>query len=100
MKTKNSGIVFGGGAIFGLALALCLGAEQKPRAGQTNQTPVKEIFTPPPPDRSRLQIVAYPNGTTGIFEPESGTIYVYDANLSRCYLIRQIMNLGAPLRQL
>jgi hypothetical protein len=84
MKKRNAGWLFGGGAIFGLSIALCLGAVEKQVA---------------PPDWSRLQVVSYPNGGTGFFNPDTGTIYVYDSDLNRCYLIRKINNLGSPLRQ-
>jgi hypothetical protein len=84
MKKRNAGW-FGFGAIFGLAMALCLGAVDKQ--------------TPTPPDWSRLKVVSYPNGGTGFFNPDTGTIYVYDSDLSRCYLIRKIGNLGAPMRR-
>ena len=71
------------GAIFGLGISLCLGAVEKQAAA---------------PDWSRLKVVSYPNGGTGFFDPDSGTIYVYDADLARCYLVRKIGSLGAPLR--
>lgn len=85
MKKRNAAWLFSFGAIFGLSLALCLGAVDKQ--------------TPPTPDWSRLKVVSYPNGGTGFFNPDTGIIYVYDSDLSRCYLIRKIGNLGAPLRR-
>ena len=85
MKTKNAGLLFGTGALFGLCAALCLGAVEK-----------KDV---PAKDWSRLKVVSYPNGGTGFFDSDTGTIYVYDADLTRCYLIRQIGNLGQPLRR-
>jgi hypothetical protein len=87
MKKRNAGWLFGLGAICGLSVALCLGAVDKP------------VATAPTPDWSRLKVVSYPNGGTGFFDPDTGTIYVYDSDLVRCYLIRKIGNLGAPLRR-
>ena len=85
MKKRNAGWLFGCGAIVGLSIALCLGAVDKPAS--------------PGPDWSRLKVVSYPNGGTGFFDPDTGTIYVYDSSLARCYLVRKIGNLGAPMRQ-
>ena len=83
MKKRNAGWLFGFGASFGLSVALCLGAVDKP--------------APATVDWSRLKVVSYPNGGTGFFDPDTGTIYVYDSGLARCYLIRKIGNLGAPM---
>lgn len=84
MKKRNAGWLFGGGAIFGLSIALCLGAVEKQA---------------PSTDWSGLKVVSYPNGGTGFFDPATGTIYVYDSDLSRCYLIRKMGALGQPMRR-
>lgn len=81
---KTNGWLFGLGAIFGLSMALCLGAVD-------NQAP--------PPDWSRLKLVAYPNGGTGFFDPSSGIMYVYDSDLNRCYSIRKLSKLGSPMHR-
>jgi len=83
MKIKNAGWLFVTGALFGLCVALTLGAAER------NE--------PPPKDWSRLKVVSYPNGGTGFFDPDTATIYVYDSDLSRCYLIRKMGNLGQPM---
>jgi hypothetical protein len=84
MKKRNAGLLFTCGALFGLSIALCLGAVEK-----ANQTPTK--------DWSQLKFVAYPNGGTGVFDPATGTMYVYDSDLRGCYLVRRINNLGQPM---
>lgn len=81
MKTSKSGWFFLGGAAFGMALVLCLGAAEK--AGN---------------DFSRLQMFSYPSGGTGIFDPSTGRIYVYDANLDRVSFVREITILGQQMR--
>lgn len=83
MKKKNAGLLFAVGALFGLCIALTLGAVEKREA--------------PPKDWSRLKVVAYPNGGTGFFDPDTATIYVYDSDLARCYLIRKMGTLGQPM---
>lgn len=82
MKTKKASLLFGTGALFGLCLALSLSAVEKDA---------------PPKDWSRLKVVAYPNGGTGFFDPDTATIYVYDSDLARCYLIRKMGTLGQPM---
>jgi hypothetical protein len=85
MKKRNATWLFVWGAISGLALALCLGAEQK------------EV---PKPERSRLTILVYPSGATGFFDPDTGKLYLYDMNLEYCNVIREITTLGGPMRRL
>ena len=84
MKKRNAGWLFTGGTIFGLVIALCLGAVEKAKE------PTKK-------DLSQLKFVAYPNGGTGVFDPETATMYVYDSDLRGCYLVRQITTLGQPM---
>jgi hypothetical protein len=86
MKKRNGAILFLSGLALGVSLALTLGASDK------NPEPVKT--------ESHLQIVAYPAGTTGIFDPDSGTIYLYDVNLANCYSIRKIVKPGSPMQRL
>lgn len=84
MKKRKAGWLFTGGALSGLAIALSLGAVEKS----------KEV---PKKNWSQLKIVAYPNGGTGVFDPDTATMYVYDSDLRTCYLIRQITTLGQPM---
>ena len=51
------------------------------------------------PDWSRLKVVAYPSGFTGFFDPDTGRLYIYDADLQRCLTIRQLDRLGSPLEK-
>jgi hypothetical protein len=97
MKTQKAGMIFSSGMILGLSLALGLGAAQKAK-----DAPAKE--TPPPAetpktDWSRLKFIGYPNGVTGIFDPDTGTFYLYDVNLDRCFFIRELTALGEPLKR-
>jgi hypothetical protein len=84
MEKRNVAWSFLGGIVFGLSLALCLGAADKKAEA-------------PKAEWSRLQVVGYASGVTGIFDPETGKYYLYDANVERCYAIREIRNLGEPL---
>jgi len=60
------------------------------------------MFAPADAPRSewaRLKLVAYPNGATGFFDPDTGIVYVYDSDLRNCYLIRQLQTLGKPMQR-
>ena len=81
MKNKNTLLTFAGGILLGLTLALCLGAGE-------NEAAKKD--SPP------WQVVSYPNGGTGFFDPVTSTIYVYDSELKKCYMVKRIHQLGAP----
>ncbi len=96
MKTRKAGLLFTSGVILGLALALGLGAAQKEKETPTKESQPAEM---PKPDWTRLKFMAYPNGATGIFDPDTGTFYMYDINLDRCYLTRELVVLGDPLRR-
>jgi hypothetical protein len=48
----------------------------------------------------QIQIVAYASGLTGLFDRNTGMLYVYDANLDKCVMIRQCVQLGEPMRKL
>ena len=49
-------------------------------------------------DWSTVQVITYDNGATGFFDSSTGTLFVYDGQLRRPILIRQIDVLGRPLR--
>ncbi len=53
----------------------------------------------PKPDWSKLQIVTYASGLTGFFDPDSGKLYIYDANWDRCFCIRQLTQLGDSMKK-
>ena len=86
MKKLNSIWVFAGGAALGIALTLCVGA--------ADNAAKPEKPAPPP-----VQMVAYPSGATGFFDPASGRIYLYDIDMKKCFQVRQITTLGQPLGQ-
>jgi hypothetical protein len=82
MKTKNAvGLVIGG-MLLGACITLCLGAAEDSKK-----------------ETARLQIVTYPAGTTGIFDPDTGRIYLYDVNIANCFMIREIATLGGPMKE-
>jgi hypothetical protein len=89
MKKQKTSVIFASGLVLGLAVAFCLGAGE---SSTTTTTP-----QPPKKDWSHLQFWGYPNGT-GIFDPSTGTIYVYDGQLRDCYIVRRITTLGNPLQ--
>lgn len=89
MKELKPTWMFIGGTMFGLMIALCLGAVPKAKS------PPAPVPAPvPKKDWSQLKIFSYPNGGTGIFDPETGTFYSYDADLIGCYQIRELSKLG------
>jgi hypothetical protein len=49
---------------------------------------------------SDLKIVTYASGLTGFFDPNSGKLYVYDSNLENCFVVRQLIALGKPMKKL
>ncbi len=53
----------------------------------------------PAANHAGIQVIAYPDGQTGFFEKETGTLYVYDASLRNCVAVRRISKLGANLRE-
>ncbi len=97
MKTFKTGWLFAGGALFGLSIALCVGAGTK-----TNATPkAPPLVAPtdaPKSPWSHLKVVGYPNGATGFFDEETGIMYIYDSQLRNCYLMRQLTILGDSTR--
>jgi len=54
----------------------------------------------PKQDWSKLKVVTYTSGATGFFDPDTGKLFVYDANMENCLLIRQLVTLGEPMRRL
>jgi hypothetical protein len=90
MKTPNTSWVFACGAVFGLSLALSVAAVTKTNATPTSDSPTTQW--------AHLKVLAYPNGGTGFFDPDSGTIYVYDPQMRNCYLVRQLKVLGRPMQ--
>jgi hypothetical protein len=96
MKTLKAGWLFTGGALLGLSIALCTGAGVRTNA-ILKASPMAATTETQPAAWSRLKVVAYPNGATGFFDTETGIMYVYDADLRNCYLMRQLKSLGDPL---
>jgi hypothetical protein len=52
------------------------------------------------PTASTLQIVSYASGLTGVFDPSTGRIYLYDANLEHCVAVREIVAPGESMKRL
>jgi hypothetical protein len=48
-------------------------------------------------DLSRVQVFAYPNGETGFFDRETGSLYVYGSDLKECVASRKVTMLGETL---
>ena len=97
MKKSLSPLHFVCGALFGVVLALCLGAVQNPKnppSAQPSQPAASE-----PSGFGALKFFTYPSGGTGIFDPASGTLYIYDSDVNRCYLTRKLHTLGAPMER-
>ena len=87
MRKQTVGIIVTCTVLLGTGLALYTRAEDKP-AGS------------PKKDWSRLQVVTYASGLTGFFDPASGKLYLYDSNLENCFIIRELTELGEPLKKL
>jgi len=84
MKRHNVAWLLLGGIGLGLSLALCLAAVDN-KANTTQ------------PDWSRLKLIGYANGATGIFDPNTGKLYLYDVNVEACFAIRELKTLGEPM---
>jgi hypothetical protein len=52
------------------------------------------------PDWSQVQVVTYSSGLTGFFDAATGKLYLYDSNLDECFLIREVEELGKPLKKI
>jgi len=87
MKKHRVAWAFLGGIAFGLTLAVCDAAAEKKT-------------TLPSRDWSQLKMMSYANGATGIFDPATGRLYLYDASSERCYAIRELRVLGEPMVRL
>ena len=101
MKKSFTSLTFVGGALFGVVLTLCLAAAPNQKAAPTNQPVAAPVPAPAveAPALARLKFFAYPNGGTGIFDPLTGVIYVYDSDLNRCYLTKRLQTLGEPMQR-
>ena len=86
MKKRNAVWLFLSGLLVGVSLVLCIAAADQPE---------KPSYRPGP-----LQMLSFIGGTTGIFDPTTGRVYIYDANLDNCIAIREITTLGAPMRRI
>jgi len=87
MKKRNAVLLFICGMWLGISLALCLGATGK-------------AANPPAKDWSRLKIVGFAGGTTGLFDPDTGRLYVYDIDLEKCFAIRELTTLGESMTRI
>lgn len=87
MKTRKAALLFAVGLIAGISLTLCVAA------GEKIAKPVETSST----DWSRLKTMTFPNGVTGLLDPATGRIYLYDINLVNCYAVRELRELGEPM---
>ena len=55
---------------------------------------------PAQPDWSQVQVVSYSSGVTGFFDAATGKLYLYDASLDECLIIREVTELGKPLKKI
>lgn len=44
-----------------------------------------------------LKLITYPSGATGIFDPGTGKLYLYDSKLESCFMVRKLRKLGADM---
>ena len=44
--------------------------------------------------------MTFSTGVMGFFDPDTGRIYMYDVNLENCYSIREMTELGEPMRRI
>ena len=86
MKKLNSLWPFLSGVVLGMSLLFGVGAASKEIA-------------PTRPDWSRLKIFTYASGVTGLFDPATGRLYLYDSDLRNCYQVRQLTALGEPMER-
>ena len=49
---------------------------------------------------SHVQVVTYASGLTGFFDTKSGKLYLYDGNLDQPIVIRELDELGKPLKRI
>jgi hypothetical protein len=49
---------------------------------------------------SHVQVVSYASGLTGFFDTRTGRYYLYDGNLDKPFLVRQIDELGKPMKKI
>lgn len=62
---------------------------------------VRGQYAPRPPQNfNQVQVISYASGMTGFFDSQTGRLYVYDSNMENCLFIRQINELGNPLKRL
>jgi hypothetical protein len=47
-----------------------------------------------------VQVVTYASGLTGFFDANTGKLYLYDSNLEQPVAIRQVGELGKPLKKI
>ncbi len=80
-----------GWVLAGAVLGLAFGSLQNSDAEETTERKAAG---------SNLQIVTYGTGMTGIFDPETLRIYLYDSNLVNCVAIREIEAPGEAMKRI
>ncbi len=87
MSKRIVGLLLICGVLLGASLVLCTGISNKATEGSKK-------------DWSRLRIVTYASGLTGFFDPDTGRLFVYDSNMENCFIIRELTELGEPMKKL
>lgn len=103
MNTKNSALLFTLGSACGVMLAMGLNAQTRAKPATTNLAVSRILAESPanaaPAGPAHLQFFTYPNGNTGIYDPSTATIYIYDYDLAQCLNVRELTSLGSPMRR-
>ena len=87
MEKKSRVVAVGLILAIALSVILCSSSSLKARQETTK-------------DWSRLTVISYASGLTGFFDPKTGRVYLYDSNLENCFLIRQLTELGEPMKKI
>ena len=61
--------------------------------------PASKADEPKPKSWSHVQVVSYASGLTGFFDTRTGRYYLYDSNLEKPILVREIDELGKPMKK-
>ncbi len=66
---------------------------------ETKSQPPAQPSSAPAPKFEHLRFIAYPNGSTGVFDTTDGMLYLYDTNLLNAPIARQLVKPGEPMKR-